>query len=415
MTHGSLFAGIGGFDLGFERAGIETVWQVEIDSYCRRVLERRFPAALRYDDIRTCGKHNLAPVDIISGGFPCQDISNAGKRAGIDGERSGLWSEYARIIRELRPRYVVVENVAALLGRGMERVLGDLAACGYDAEWDCLSARDFGAPHLRERMWIVAYSNGVRWNGGGCEKRNIFPEVGSTAWTEFNGDRWLNRSSQVGEAVPDTDISRLPLWCIAGTNEADVGDEQKRSGSGLPCAVSHAPNYSENGAGIRRDFAAELWRIEPNVGRVVDGLSLELDCLRRIQGDDSETKPETQRLIWRVVQFVWVHQELAATSPDIYRERLSGLVPSMSPEAAQSRWLLGSRLEEKEELRDLWHRVYASPFKKAFDMFPELLEQIRQTKCPEALARVDRLRGLGNAIVPQIAEWIGRRIVEQRP
>ena len=160
LTHGSLFAGIGGFDLGFQRAGIKTVWQVEIDAYCRAVLASHFPDAQRFDDVRTVGGHNLPRVDILSGGFPCQDISNAGKRAGIDGERSGLWSEYARIIRELRPRYVVVENVAALLGRGMGRVLGDLAACGYDAEWQSIRASDVGAPHRRERIWIVAYPNG---------------------------------------------------------------------------------------------------------------------------------------------------------------------------------------------------------------------------------------------------------------
>jgi DNA (cytosine-5)-methyltransferase 1 len=158
--HGSLFSGIGGFDLGFRRAGIETVWQVEIDEYCRRVLARHFPDARRFTDVREVGGQNLPSVDILSGGFPCQDISNAGKRAGIDGERSGLWSEYARIIRELRPRYVVVENVAALLGRGMERVLGDLAACGYDAEWQSIRASDVGAPHRRERIWIVAYPAG---------------------------------------------------------------------------------------------------------------------------------------------------------------------------------------------------------------------------------------------------------------
>jgi site-specific DNA-cytosine methylase len=97
---------------------------------------------------------------VLSGGFPCQDISYAGKGEGIDGERSGLWSEYARIIRELRPRYVVVENVAALLGRGMERVLGDLAAIGYDAEWQSIRASDVGAPHRRERIWIVAHGSG---------------------------------------------------------------------------------------------------------------------------------------------------------------------------------------------------------------------------------------------------------------
>ena len=155
------------------------MWQVEIDPYCQRVLAKHFPSARRFSDIRDCGAHNLPSVDILSGGFPCQDISNAGKRVGIDGERSGLWSEYARIIRELRPRYVVVENVAALLGRGMERVLGDLAACGYDAEWDCLPAASFGAPHLRERLWILAYSSGVERQHGGIgdgPRSNLLPE-----------------------------------------------------------------------------------------------------------------------------------------------------------------------------------------------------------------------------------------------
>jgi DNA (cytosine-5)-methyltransferase 1 len=166
LTMGSLFAGIGGFDLGFERAGFKTVWQVEIDPYCQKVLAKNFPEAKRFGDIRECGKHNLEPVDVICGGFPCQDISNAGKRAGINGERSGLWSEMHRTIGELRPRFAVVENVAALLGRGMGRVLGDLAEIGYDAEWEVVSAADVGAPHIRERLWIVAYPNGERFQGG---------------------------------------------------------------------------------------------------------------------------------------------------------------------------------------------------------------------------------------------------------
>jgi len=162
LTHGSLFAGIGGFDLGFERAGIRTVWQVEIDAYCRKVLARHFPTAERFEDIRKCGKHNLAAVDVLSGGFPCQDISAVGPRIGIEGQRSGLWREYARIIRELQPRFAVVENVAALLGRGIGRVIGDLAEIGYDAEWQTVPACHFGLPHLRERVWILAYPHKQR-------------------------------------------------------------------------------------------------------------------------------------------------------------------------------------------------------------------------------------------------------------
>lgn len=162
LTCGSLFAGIGGFDLGFERAGIKTIWQVEIDEYCRRVLARHFPDARRYHNIRRVKR--LAAVDIIAGGFPCQDISNAGNREGIRGKRSGLWSEYLRIIRLVRPRYVVVENVAALLNRGIDVVLGDLAESGFDAEWDVLPACAFGAPHIRERIWLVAYPSQIPTN-----------------------------------------------------------------------------------------------------------------------------------------------------------------------------------------------------------------------------------------------------------
>lgn len=157
MTLGSLFSGIGGFDLGFERAGYEIKFQVEIDEYCQRVLARHWPDVQRFGDIRTIER--LPNVDVLCGGFPCQDISHAGKREGIDGERSGLWSEFVRIIRLVRPRYVVVENVSALLVRGMGRVLGDLSASGYDAEWDCIPACAVGAPHRRDRVWIVAYDH----------------------------------------------------------------------------------------------------------------------------------------------------------------------------------------------------------------------------------------------------------------
>jgi len=156
-TIGSLFSGIGGFELGLERAGLGPVlWQCEIDPFCREVLTKHWPDAERFDDVI-----GLEPpaVDLICGGFPCQDISLAGKGAGIaEGTRSGLWAEYARIVGLVRPRFVVVENVSALLVRGMERVLGDMAALGYDAWWDCIPAAAVGAPHRRDRVFLVAHS-----------------------------------------------------------------------------------------------------------------------------------------------------------------------------------------------------------------------------------------------------------------
>jgi DNA (cytosine-5)-methyltransferase 1 len=184
MTVGSLFAGIGGFDLGFERAGFDVRWQVEINAYCRAVLRKHWPSARRYADVRRVGAHNLEPVDVICGGFPCQDISVAGAGAGLEGQRSGLWRDYRRIVRELRPRYVVVENVAALLDRGIGRVLGDLAESGYHAEWCCLpTGRSMG--HDRERVFIVA--DIVR---EGLQERGDTDQVGAYAPRIFTRERF---------------------------------------------------------------------------------------------------------------------------------------------------------------------------------------------------------------------------------
>jgi len=168
-----LFSGIGGFSLGLERTGgFETVAFCEIEDYSRQVLARHWPEVPIYGDIRELNTATLQRdgirVDAICGGFPCQDISTAGKGAGIEGERSGLWGEYARLIGELRPQVVFVENVAALLGRGLDRVLGDLAALGYDAEWHCIPASALNAPHRRDRLWIVAYAAGERMEGDGA-------------------------------------------------------------------------------------------------------------------------------------------------------------------------------------------------------------------------------------------------------
>jgi site-specific DNA-cytosine methylase len=162
MTIGSLFSGIGGLELGLESCGLgPVIWQCDSDPHARAVLAAHWPSVHRYGDVKEIDA-SAPPPEIICGGFPCQDISLAGKGAGIDGARSGLWSEFARIIRALRPVVVFVENVAALVNRGLDRVLGDLAALGFDAEWDVFRASDVGAPHRRERLFLLAYSDGER-------------------------------------------------------------------------------------------------------------------------------------------------------------------------------------------------------------------------------------------------------------
>ncbi len=188
-----LFSGIGGFSLGLKKAGgFRTVCYVEIEAYCQEVLlhrmeEGRLDTAPIFENVLGFyGTPWRGSVDLIVGGFPCQDLSHAGKRAGIEGSRSGLWSEFARLIREIRPKLVLVENVAAILNGGADRVLGDLAELGYDAEWDCIRAAACGAPHLRDRFWLVAYPS--THNGS---HRGIFTEDGQdhSGWWE-KAEEW---------------------------------------------------------------------------------------------------------------------------------------------------------------------------------------------------------------------------------
>tara|TARA_Y100000114_G_C11686380_1_gene291266 strand:- start:104 stop:835 length:732 start_codon:yes stop_codon:yes gene_type:complete len=167
ITIGSCFAGIGGFELGLERgiSNSKTVWQIEQNKYCQGILKKHWPKAILHNDIREIDYDKIQTVDIICGGFPCQGVSCSGKGKGIEGdERSGLWRQMHRLINHLQPRVAVMENVPALLwkGRGMHVVMSDLASIGYDAEWCTISARQFGAPHLRKRVFIVAYPNSPR-------------------------------------------------------------------------------------------------------------------------------------------------------------------------------------------------------------------------------------------------------------
>jgi len=194
MKFGSLFTGVGGFDLGFERAGMECVWQVEFDKACQSVLKKHWSETELFDDVRTVGKHNLKPVDVICGGFPCQDVSIAGKRAGLAGERSGLWHEFARIIDELEPKWVVIENVPGLLssnkGRDFATVIRWLAERGYGVAWRILDSQYFGVAQRRRRVFIVASF------GNGSASEILF---------EREGVRWdIEKGRKTGEDIAAT-------------------------------------------------------------------------------------------------------------------------------------------------------------------------------------------------------------------
>lgn len=265
-----LFSGIGGFSLGLERTGgFETVAFCEIEPFCQKVLAKHWPGVPCYDDVRTLTAERLAAdgiaVDVICGGFPCQDISTAGKGAGLAGKRSGLWSEIARLSGELRPSYVIVENVSALLGRGLGTVLGDLAEIGYDAEWHCIPASAVGAPHRRDRVWIVANPAGKRWSARGFSVWN------KQRQPIFGDD---------GQALADATSQRQqrPGQPIQRGGEAANGEGQ--ANQPLPIRVGG------------------VWPTEPGVGRVANGVP---DRSHRLKALGNAVVPQIPELIGRAI------------------------------------------------------------------------------------------------------------------
>jgi DNA (cytosine-5)-methyltransferase 1 len=289
-----LFSGIGGFSLGLERTGgFETVAFCEIEPFPRRVLAKHWPGVPCYEDVRTLTAARLAAdgitgIDVITGGFPCQDLSVAGKQRGMgEGTRSGLWSEIIRLVGELRPEFVIVENVAALLagpsdrrGGWFGRVLGDLAECGYDACWRIISASDMGAWHRRDRVWVIAFPNST-------EDRRAISGAGHDGWMP---------ASQISEQL------RLELGRIrAGRGAATVPDAAgiRQSGQGQPFLASDCAAQGEEQAD--HAFAVgigDIWCVEPDVGRVAHGVP---DRAHRLAALGNAVVPQIPELIGHAI------------------------------------------------------------------------------------------------------------------
>ena len=249
----ALFAGAGGGILGGKLLGWQTVCAVEWEPYAACVLAARqndglLPPFPIWDDIQTFdGRPWRGIVDVVSGGFPCQDISVAGKGDGLDGERSGMWKHMARVVGEVRPRFVFVENSPMLTSRGGTRVIADLAALGYDTRWTVMGAADVGAPHQRDRFWLVAHSNSLKQRPW---KRLEQPEGGSTGKCVGNsgglGGEWQ---------VCNPDSQRLEEW------ESEPSHDGKK---------------------LKAIERADWWLSEPDVGRVAHGVAARVDRLRAI-------------------------------------------------------------------------------------------------------------------------------------
>lgn len=265
----ALFAGAGGGILAGTLLGWRTVCAVEIEPFCREILMARqrdgiLPHFPVFEDVRRFdGKPWRGRADIVSGGFPCQDISVAGKGAGIDGERSGLWREFARIIGEVRPRFAFVENSPMLVRRGLARVLGDLAALGYDAEWEVLGAADVGACHRRDRLWILARRADALPDAAGVGRETLDDEAGDARQTlgEETGRQHL-RTGGVRNAFSDAADEGI-MW-----RNGELSDAGEVEGGG-----------ENHGGGTPFDGFGEWWRTESGVGRVADGVPARMDRL----------------------------------------------------------------------------------------------------------------------------------------
>jgi DNA (cytosine-5)-methyltransferase 1 len=362
ITFGSLFAGIGGFDLGFERCGMQCKWQVEIDEYATRILERHWPDVHRQRDIKQCGRHNLEPVDVICGGFPCQDISYAGKGAGLDGERSGLFFEAIRLVRELRPRAVVLENVAGLLTRGLDRVLGTLAEIGFDAEWHCIPAAAVGAPHIRDRVFVIAINHRNAGSDDASAKRIIQERQD----TESSGGGVLANATGVGERP------RQGSRCNGGRNVQLEGTGPRRN----------ADDCGEAGdvADAKRSKREQRREVELQWRRTEKAKQARMGC---VENDVADTNGNR-----------------GTSGISKRQQRKKG--NTKKPNNCRSGWTFQS---------DWW--AVEPEVGELVDGVSGGLVRFAGRVANGIPNRVDKLRCLGNAIVPQVAEVVGRILLER--
>jgi DNA (cytosine-5)-methyltransferase 1 len=390
LTVGSLFSGIGGLELGLERAGMEVKWQVEIDEFCNKVLAKHWPDVERHRDVREVGAHNLVPVDLICGGFPCQPFSLAGKRQGTEDPRH-LWPEYRRIVDELRPTWVLGENVPGIRNAVLDDIILDLEGMGYTVGTLDIPAAFVGAPHLRHRFFIVAHANGT----GQQERRGAVAMGAQQRPTECGGQE---------------------------TADADCGPCEQRDTRewGLPV-------IDEGGDGQRPRY----WSAEPNVGRVIDGFRAGMDGGGLDEQVDG-AKAGTASGEGDSLRSMRIDGSTTATPSELEQAAGSnGALPSMSRVAAHQRGDVGAGATRDGAMCDLRKDVSAVGLTPTQDVWGRVLGGVGTTECAETLAsywgpgwedgvprvstgvknRVDRLRALGNAVVPQVAEYIGRLIV----
>jgi DNA (cytosine-5)-methyltransferase 1 len=352
LTVGSICSGIGGWDLGLERAGMRVCWQVEIDPWCRRVLERHWPDVTRYEDAFKVNYAEVEKVDVIAAGYPCQPFSVAGHQDGHDDPRN-VWPAVRRAVRDVRPRWVLLENVTGHLVLGFGRVLGELAALGYDATWDCIPAAAFGAPHLRDRVWIVAH-----------DRRTTADTDGFRVWDEQQ--RLQCEPTVDGQGLVEHDGTSRP------TADADSAGLEERHAADQP-------------AGARLAVRTPASDHAPHPNRFGRESVSQPHAERRRGLEQRERRDDAERLDLLGVRH---------TAPQLFEVADHWRSPSPEPCVRGVHDGLSSRLDRRA-LRELRKTDRA-----AWELE---MQRRRQPK--------HRLKGCGNALVPQIAEWIAWNVL----
>ena len=424
MTFGSLFAGIGGFDLGLERAGMECKWQVEIDPFCLKVLEKHWPGVKRYGNVKTVGKHNLEPVDLICGGFPCQPFSVAGKRGGREDNRY-LWPEMLRVISEVRPTWVIGENVAGIVNMALDQVCSDLEGEGYEVQPFIIPACAVNAPHRRDRVWIVAHAqvNGDRRNTGeisGTDEQQKAKRPEGWLCSPNNANSHADNSMRIGygeknkictgrDSLVSADRhAQNPIGTGTGDKRGEVSNQGRGTGqdrreglrqgngeagtSGVDPADRHAPDtisiHDDDGG----HGTSQICRERREEAKVCGCHASDTLFSRPEQGHQGTREPFSE-----FGGGGWDAPDTEGAGLERGDTEGTGCTGGRDTEYPDS----GKRNNQAEPWSEDWYTVATRTCIRGVD-----------AGLPRGVDRVNRLKALGNSVVPQILTIIGRAIKE---
>ena len=396
-----IFSGIGGFSIGLENAGMETVGFCEIEPFAQDILNKHWPHTRIFTDIRTLNEESLlrcgiSKINVIAGGFPCQDISCAGKQVGIDGSRSGLWKEFWRLIDELRPDYAIIENVANLRSRGLITVLQDLRQIGYNAQWHCIPASAIGAPHRRDRIWIIAYPHGKSHIGLPGRKTQTYSLSGisSKNISDTNDTRCEhNKSASAGENDSQGRSECSANSFLSGNIDAERRLSLHKTGSGKETKSARL----QNGKAILADSDSTR---KMGIGRA-DSNSSQKGGSRRINSGGSRSHDRGQHKS---------AQNEKMADPDSKRLQGYGGFETASQILTQEEIGMFCRSRGTEQ----WGIEPDIPRLKDGRLNPDWVEWLMgfPTGWTSGGSRKKRLVALGNAVVPFIPELIGNAIIK---